>query len=248
MLIRAYSDLHGRLPAIAPCDALLIAGDICPIVGGHAPATQAEYLSGIFRQWCEALPAEQIVLIPGNHDFAIESLKAGADYELAENVTLLIDQGVELGGGPKVFGQPWVPDLVAWAFHATDQELAEKAAAIPDGYDIWLQHGPPACSEGIEEYRLDLVNPQHVGNRSLEAAIRKKQPQAVICGHIHEGFGGARFGESLVANVSFLDEFYETQWRHLELEWNDGEAVRTELVIEGDGQLAWDCIAAAGEL
>jgi hypothetical protein len=245
MLIRAYSDLHGRLPGIAPCDVLLIAGDVCPIVGGHAPATQAEFLSGIFREWCEALPVGQIVMTPGNHDFAIESLTAGVDYELAGNLTLLIDDGIETaGGGPSVFAQPWVPDLAAWAFYATDPQLAEKAALIPDGVDIWMQHGPPSCRADTE-YRLDLVNPKHVGNRALEIAIRERQPPLVICGHIHEGFGSARIGESKVVNASFLDEFYEVRWRHLEIEWEDGVATRTELVLEDGGHLMWDCIAAA---
>jgi Icc-related predicted phosphoesterase len=45
---------------------------------------------------------------------------------------------------------------------------------------------------------------------SLVAAIRKKRPRFVFCGHIHTGqHGGVDFGTSRIYNVSRLDERYE---------------------------------------
>ena len=38
---------------------------------------------------------------------------------------------------------------------------------------------------------------------------RAAQPEAVICGHIHEGFGVDRIGSTAVYNVSYLDASYE---------------------------------------
>src|SRR4051794_31800910 len=67
----AASDLHGHLPAVPPCDLLLLAGDLCP-VSDHSTSTQAEFLGGPFRDWLETVPAKHVVGIAGNHDFIFE--------------------------------------------------------------------------------------------------------------------------------------------------------------------------------
>ncbi|MFT4049514.1 MAG: metallophosphoesterase [Solirubrobacterales bacterium] len=246
MQLLAYSDLHGRLPHVTPCETLLIAGDICPIIGEHSPDWQATWLKEVFARWCDQLPAQSIVLVPGNHDFVFEEFGGGHDYGLPAKVTLLIDAGVELPGGPQVFAQPWVPALEKWAFYASSETLAAKAAGIPAGQDIWLQHGPPLPRD-VSSYRLDYVSPRHVGNEQIVPTLLDQKPPLLICGHIHEGFGRARIGETDVFNVSFLDEFYDLRWRWLELEWDDStrEFTRAEL-IEADrpGELFWDCVPA----
>lgn len=247
MKLRAYSDLHGRLPRIDPCDVLLIAGDICPIVGDHGPPAQLHWLQNTFAQWCAALPVEEIVVIPGNHDFVFEHLGAAYEYGLPQNVHLLIDSGTELAGdGPRVFGQPWVPALEKWAFYGSEETLRQMAAAIPDGYDIWMQHGPPAppATKTGDFYALDYVSPRHVGNAAITPVVAERGPKLLICGHIHEGFGKFRIGGTDVFNVSFLDEYYDPRWRHLELEWDP--TTRTfshlELVEAEGGELLADCV------
>lgn len=220
MLIRAYSDLHGMLPLIDPCDVLLIAGDVCPIVGDHGVDEQARWVENEFSTWLAQVPAEKIVFTPGNHDFVFEQRTDWPDLP----AELLIDQSTVLSSdGPSVFASPWVPALPNWAFHADDEQLQAAVDAIPEGTDLWLQHGPPF---GI----LDALwrNGQHVGSRQLLRALDDKPPQVLVCGHIHEAAGFAEHGETLIANVSFVDEFYEPQYRHIALEWTGGELVRNE--------------------
>lgn len=220
MLIRAYSDLHGLLPDIAPCDLLLLAGDVCPISGEHKIDDQREFVGGPFSEWLRSLPADRILMTPGNHDFIFES-----DFEWKNSpLEMLIDRMPdEAPEGLKIYGSPWVPNLPNWAFHATDQRLVELADEIPEGMDIWLQHGPPY---GM----LDQPwrNKQHVGNKHLLEALNTKPPKVLICGHIHEAAGYAEHNGALVANVSFVDEFYEPQFRHLALRWENGELTRDE--------------------
>lgn len=220
MLIRAYSDLHGMLPVVDPCDVLLIAGDVCPIIGDHGVEEQARWVDNEFSSWLAHVSADQIVFTPGNHDFVFEQRTEWPGLP----ATLLIDQGLALSdNGPTVYASPWVPALPNWAFHADDAALRAAAEAIPEGTDLWLQHGPPY---GI----LDKLwrNSQSVGNKELLRALDEKPPQVMVCGHIHEAAGFETRGDTLIANVSFVDEFYEPQHRHIALEWSGGRLARRE--------------------
>lgn len=230
MLIRAYSDLHGMLPVVEPCDVLLIAGDVCPIIGEHGVDEQARWIETEFSQWLGQVDATQIALTPGNHDFVFEQR---TDWPQLP-ARLLIDERIELAvGGPTLHASPWVPALPNWAFHADDEKLKAVADAIPEDTDIWLQHGPPY---GI----LDALwrNGKHVGNEHTLRALDEKPPQVFICGHIHEAAGYAERAGALVANVSFVDELYDPQFRNLALEWSRGKLIRRE-DLETSNKLLW---------
>lgn len=219
MLIRAYSDLHGRLPVIAPCDVLLIAGDVCPIDDWpHSVDAQTKWLNEQFATWLGQVPAERILMTPGNHDFALEAQREWPQIP----AEILIDQSVEIDG-LKIHASPWVPALKDWAFYADEVRLRELADAMPSDAQLWMQHGPPY---GI----LDMLwkNQIHVGNAHLGGAIIREKPQWYICGHIHEGFGIEKLGDTQIANVSFVDEFYESKFRHLALRWDGRQLLRSE--------------------
>ena len=87
-----------------------------------------------------------------------------------------------------------------------EAKLPSRWAAIPPETDVLVVHGPPFGS-------LDKTAPrfggEHVGSPSLRGWIEQQQPEAVICGHIHEGFGVDRIGSTAVYNVSYLDASYE---------------------------------------
>lgn len=219
MLIRAYSDLHGNLPVIDPCDVLLIAGDLCPIEDWpHDVAEQEAWLRGAFTDWLKALDAGRIVLTAGNHDFAIEARPERPELP----ADLLIDRSIEIDG-LKIHGAPWIPTLPDWAFHAEPDELRQKAEAMPDDAQLWMEHCPPY---GI----LDKLwkSGKHVGNPQIIKAIEQKRPQWFVCGHIHEEAGFATIGDTQIANIAFVNEFYEPQFRHLALRFEDGQLIRSE--------------------
>lgn len=210
-MIRAYSDLHGILPIIKPCESLLICGDICPVVGSHDPHVQTNYIHGIFTDYCNYLLDEvcqEIVITPGNHDFCFER-PFYRELKFPRGVKILIDDDYELKSGFTVWGSPWVPNLKNWAFYADDVALSEYAAIIPEGINIWMMHGPPANV-------LDRVNGTalHVGNYPIKAHIQSESPSIYVCGHVHEGFGREKLYDTEVMNVSFLDDYYDPMWRH----------------------------------
>src|SRR5438477_8830187 len=132
-VIVAASDLHGHLPDVPPCDLLLLAGDLCPVMD-HSIATQAQFLAGPLKDWLETVPAKHVVAIAGNHDFIFER-----DADLVPQGlrwTYLQDAGATVGGF-KVYGTPWQPWFYDWAFNLkSEEEMAAKWAKIPNGTDI----------------------------------------------------------------------------------------------------------------
>src|SRR4051812_12302796 len=113
MLIRALSDLHGTLPEIAPCDLLLLGGDLCPVTD-HRLSYQADWLDTTFRRWLEQVPARRIVAVAGNHDLVFEK----APYLLPRDLpwTYLQDSGCTWEG-LQLYGTPWQPWFFDWAFN-----------------------------------------------------------------------------------------------------------------------------------
>jgi Icc-related predicted phosphoesterase len=206
--IVAISDQHGVLPEIPACDLLLIAGDICPVTN-HDVDFQEGWLRAEFRIWLERVPARKIVFIAGNHDFIFEQHQdfLPADYP----GTYLQDSGIEWEG-LHIWGTPWQPWFFDWAFNLREPELEKKWELIPDGTDILIVHGPPRdYGDGVPE----RVGIRHTGSPSLLERIRQIQPKLVVFGHIHEGRGEWRIGDTVLTNATILDERY----RHVYEPW-----------------------------
>jgi Icc-related predicted phosphoesterase len=196
MRVCAVSDLHGFLPEVPPCELLLIAGDICPL-HDHSPLGQAEWLDSDFRAWLEWLPMP-VVAVWGNHDFIGEQ----APFLVPRLPwTLLQDSAVEIDGW-KVYGSPWQPRFLDWAFNLDEPELERKWAVIPDDTDILLLHGPPY---GYGDW---VGRGEHTGSPSLLRRVQEVRPRLVVYGHIHEGRGEWQADGVTLANVTLVDAAY----------------------------------------
>lgn len=216
MLIRALSDQHGYLPAIEPCDLLLIAGDVCP-VHDHSLGFQVRWLRGPFRDWLWSLEARYVVGVAGNHDFVFLHPELVPDLPW----TYLRDSEVQLGG-LRIYGSPWTPTLGGWAFEASQQEQDRVFSLIPAGVDVLVSHGPP-YSIGDALPRHDWRGwqrdePEHVGSRALLQAVDRVEPGLHVFGHIHEARGQWRRGRTRLANVTLLDERYALRYEPQEFE------------------------------
>jgi Icc-related predicted phosphoesterase len=203
MRLIATSDWHGSLPASIPDgDVLVIAGDTLSL--DHRIEAQREQFETGLVPFLEALPHERILLVAGNHDFLFADSQPWQDA-LPAKVTYLLDEAVEIDG-VRFWGAPWSSFLAGWVFVEHEAQLAPRWAAIPAATDVVVVHGPPYRS-------LDRTAPEfgsiHVGSPALRGWIEQHQPQAVICGHIHEQFGVDRIGSTVVHNVSYLDSSYE---------------------------------------
>jgi Icc-related predicted phosphoesterase len=190
------ADLHGHLPAVPPCDVLLIAGDICP-TGDERPATQRRWLRSTFARWLAAAPAGEIVGVAGNHDFVGETDSAtlrDLDWHYLQDESVQLD-------GVSVFGSPWTSRFQDWAFMLTEQELAQRWAQIPAATDVLCVHSPP-IGYG------DWIAGHAIGSPSLLAAIDEHRPRLCTFGHVHPGYGRWQRGESTLVNAAYCDIDY----------------------------------------
>lgn len=205
--ICVVADMHGQLPIIPPCDVLILSGDIAPDFGriGDPSNTyrQTHWLNSEFARWLDGLPAEEIIATGGNHDFAIHRQRASISTEIRWQ--LLIDEPYE-AFGLKFWGSPWVINLSGWAFNLSDEQAARKWARIPDDTDILVLHGPPHGFGDAVGGGFSGVS--HVGSRTILPELDRVRPKLVTYGHIHEGRGQWRRGDSLLVNASVLDEHY----------------------------------------
>ena len=198
--IVCISDLHEHRVDIPACDLLLIAGDVSFAFKGDVTAKHA-FLSGEFKHWLDRVPADEIVLVAGNHDQSIEAW--GVPDGL--RCHYLQDAGIELFG-LQIWGTPWQPWFYDWAFNAPrrngEQFLASKFDAIPADTDIVVAHGPPRGYGDLTRGH------EHVGSTAMTRTLERVQPQLMVCGHIHPAHGRYHLGATEIVNASLVDEDY----------------------------------------
>lgn len=207
MIIQCISDLHGQLPQVPPADLLLIGGDILP----HGSLLfQAEWLCTTFSIWLSSLPCGEVVAVAGNHDWLFERRPHLVPRVLPWHY--LQDSEVTVCG-LRIYGSPWQPRFLDWAFNLDEPELARKWARIPEGIDILLLHGPPhgygdLAPPLITDVNDPRVNPEHVGSPSLRDRILEVRPKLTVFGHIHEGYGVYEVDGLKLVNASLMDGKY----------------------------------------
>lgn len=236
MKIIASSDFHGRPPEISePFDLFLICGDVCP-VECHSRKYQDVWLHEDFVSWINSLPFENpwsmVVMTPGNHDFVMESYEK-EDYEGLErmcNNRLKILRNEEyvfefpVSDGLdylKIFGTPYCAIFGHWAFMRDTDVLEYKFSEITEDTDILISHDAPnvnklgAITQGY--YKSDTT-----GNPLLQKHIERVNPKLFLCGHFHSGnHEWSKIGETLCANVSYINEEYEPFWDILSIYYDE---------------------------
>ena len=128
-----------------------------------------------FSEWICELPHRWKILIPGNHEFFLESDRSRR--RLINNAAVLINECVEVAG-LKIWGSPVTP-LYGGAFGlSSSADRTRLYAGIPTDVDILVTHGPPF---GI----LDRSpgTPHHAGCPQLLEAVTRLKPQLHVFGH-----------------------------------------------------------------
>jgi Icc-related predicted phosphoesterase len=196
MKLLAFSDLHRdqdraeRLVELArDADVVLGAGDYATMRMG------LEETIGVLR----AITAPT-VLVPGNAESDTELWQACQGWQSAH---VLHGEALSLNGADLFgLGAGIPPTPFPWSFDLSEDEAAAKLESCPEGA-VLVVHSPP-------KGHLDEVHGRHLGSRAILAAIERKRPALVVCGHIHQCWGSeAVIGTTPVVNVGPEGRLFE---------------------------------------
>lgn len=175
--IAAIADTHG-LPFLHPlADVFIHAGDMT--AWGEWPETAA-----VARELGKE-KYEAVLLVPGNHDNALEQRPQAELFPFLPNTHLLIDKAWEYRG-LLFYGSPWTPYFEGvnphWrAFMGSEDELRQRFRNMPEEIDVLITHGPP---RGV----LD----NGCGSEALRDAVERRIVRKHIFGRLHEQGGRSR--------------------------------------------------------
>lgn len=190
MRLLALADLHGELGGIDGIptegyDVVVFVGDIT----NFGPV-------GLAREAVQKLKAlgKPVLAAPGNCDpQEVVAVLEEERVNLHKKKTTI--DGVSFfglgGSNPTPFDTP---------FELSEEDI-KKALEEQGGGDVLMVHAPP---KGTVCDQIPGVG--HVGSVAVRDAIEKFKPKIVVCGHIHEGMGTDRIGESVIVNPGELSK------------------------------------------
>jgi len=211
--ITFISDMHGmykHLPLKGIEGTLIIAGDFSNV--GHLGEIDkfCEYFDFLGQYY------DNIVFIAGNHDLgfednptkAMEIVNSYKNIDYLQDDLLLIGHDQYYGDMVKIWGSPWQPEFMGWAFNLprSGEELEYKWGMIPIDTDILVTHCPP---QGIMDTIGPPWNTPDLGCELLLKRVQEVKPKIHVFGHIHSGRGVEFKDGTLFINASILNEQYK---------------------------------------
>ncbi len=192
MKILALSDIHGAFETMRriikgehTADVIVLAGDLTTRGSAQDLKEVLDRATGFLKP---------VLTVLGNMDPPqLLSVLEATGTSVDGDAMMIGDVGF-IGVSASPFSPLHTPYEVA------DQELGARAERGWSNLDrarwnIMVAHTPPA---GTTTDRLHSGS--HVGSPSLRAFIERRQPDLVICGHIHEARGVDTIGNSQIVN------------------------------------------------
>ena len=183
---------------VQACDILIHAGDLTE------NGSEQEFRDAL-EALCE-LPAEDLIVTCGNHDFFPWRYPHAA-REIAreiggERLKLLLDDGAYVRG-LFFWGVPWCVRAGTWAYGLDDlgdmDSIEARLRYVPDDVQVLLTHSPPW---GVLDY-----HEKHYGSRAIRNLTRRLPHLKLhVFGHIHEQGHSMKTGHHLSVNAA--------QWEH----------------------------------
>lgn len=122
--------------------------------------------------------------------------------EKGRNLHYLMNSEVVLDHGVRIWGSPFTPEFMNWAFMGTPATLKPIWDKIPSSLDILITHGPP--------YQIldRTMQGLSVGCPLLLEKVMAVKPKYHVFGHIHEGYGvreknGVTFINASICNADY---------------------------------------------
>ena len=187
MIILSYTDSHCHKKSVeevkkkaGPAEIITCNGDFT--IFGHGLSRELKAMSELDTK-------KTILVIPGNHEEGEELEKECSRHK---NLVYLHKKFHEAGGilftgyGGGGFSQR-DPEFEEFSKEISRERKGRKLVVI--------FHMPPYKT------KVDDIYGSHVGSKSYTDFIKDEQPDLVLCGHIHEGFGKHdKIGKSTIVN------------------------------------------------
>jgi Icc-related predicted phosphoesterase len=220
MRITVISDTHNKHKQITQDlpggDILIHAGDISSMGYEHEIREFCKWYNSIKNYTHK-------IFIAGNHDWGFQNdpTKIKEILELYPSIKYLQDDFIVIGEDTestiKIYGSPWQPRFMNWAFNADrGEDIQQYWDKIPNDTDILITHGP---AFGY----LDTVIGQGIplGCENLTDKIAEVKPKIHVCGHIHSGYGHkvSTDGDVHFFNAAVLGEQYNYMHKPITFDW-----------------------------
>jgi len=192
MIVVALADIHSRTDNLPRLAAVLAASDLVVLAGDITHFGRAEEAEAVVSAVSRYQP--QVLAVAGNCDhrevasyLEQEGISLHRRHQIREGIAFL-GVGMSLPAPGRTPGEIGEEDFARF--------LDEAAAGIPDNTPLVLVvHEPPFGS------RVDYAfTGRHVGSQAIRQFIESRQPLLCLTGHIHEGRGEDRIGDTLVLN------------------------------------------------
>lgn len=225
MKFLVLSDLHANTQILDKMDTLFSEADAVLFAGDFAECFKPETGKEALEKFCKK--HDTIYAVLGNcdnEDFLVDLDEQDINVENS----LVYENGIAIsgaGGGTKFTGKT--------EFERTEEEIlsdfqiVENAVEQTGDPSLWkslilISHNPPKAKV------CDKVNENlNAGSQLFTDYILKNQPVAVVCGHIHEGQGVEKIGETTVINPgSMLEGCYG--WLYVEKDGENWKVTKAE--------------------
>ncbi len=198
MRLVCFGDIHMAFRAIERLGPVLATADVAILTGDLTNFGEPEDAARVVAAVRTHCP--QVLAVTGNLDmlWVIDALRA---------------DGISLHGDGRRFGDLGVfgcgGSNITPMDTPTEFEEHELSAILERGHDVvadaprrlMICHTPPY------DTRLDrLMNGTPVGSAAVRTFIETRRPHVAVVGHIHEGRGIDRVGDTLVVNPGALRE------------------------------------------
>jgi Icc-related predicted phosphoesterase len=189
MRIYAVADIHGRRERVEMIrrnvfkfkpDVLVVAGDIITFFGAGPVFDKLNDMS---------VP---VLAIRGNSDpSGMERLMEKYPNISSLHLRQITVNGVSFAGASGTLPIPFRSRICLF-----EEQIIDKLEPLAENASVLVIHPPPYGT-------LDEVGGKfHAGSKGLNDFILRRQPELLICGHIHERPGAAFVGKTTVVNCS----------------------------------------------
>ena len=204
MKILILSDLHAHNDVLEKMDDVFAKSDAVLFAGDFAACFKPETGKEALLQLCKKHDTIFAVLGNCDNEDFLEDLE---EQDVCVEKTIVYHEGLAIagaGGGTYFTGKTQFEreeqDIIA------DFNIVKNCVEEIGDKSLWknlilICHNPPKGKT------VDAVNENlHAGSELFAKYIEENQPLAVVCGHIHEGVGMEKIGETLVINPGSLGE------------------------------------------